>query len=277
MLNTPHHTAIKTSQLLAALPMGEWQRAEPDLDYVELSQGKMLYEAGTILQNVYFPTTAIVSLVSGMQDGASAEVAVVGNEGVVGVCAFMGGGPSLSGALVQTGGHAWRMRAAHLAGHAARSEAVMLPLLRYTQALFAQLAQTSACHRHHSLDQQLCRWLLLHDDRHAGDDMRVTHERMAGMLGVRRETVTAGAMKLQQAGLIRYSRGCISILDRAGLQARSCECYGVVKSAYDRLSAQAPAPPLHIEARQRLWPVPAHGSPPLHHLARHASGMYSSA
>ena len=245
-------STIKTSQLLDALPANEWERMHPDLQHVDLEQGQTLHEAGRALQHVYFPTTALVSLVSGMQDGASAEVAVVGHEGMVGVGAFMGGGASQSSAVVQTSGYGWRMRATDLGNHAARSEAVMLPLLRYTQALFAQLAQTSACHRHHSLDQQLCCWLLKHRDRQLSQDLRVTHEHMAGLLGVRRETVTAGALKLQQAGLIRYVRGCVSLLDCIGLEARSCECYSVVKSAYDRLRTHAP-PRMPAFAAQRHW------------------------
>lgn len=263
-------STTKTSQLLDALPSTEWERLHPDLQHVDLEQGRMLHQAGSALQHVYFPTTAIVSLVSGMQDGASAEVAVVGYEGMVGISAFMGGGSPLGSAVVQTAGHGWRMRASDLARHAARSEAVMLPLLRYTQALFTQLAQTSACNRHHSLDQKLCCWLLSHRDRHLSQDLRVTHEHMAGMLGVRRETVTAGALKLQQAGLIRYARGCVSILDCIGLEARSCECYAVVKSAYDRLRLHA-QPLLPAAARQRYWPVDgAAGAArlqPLHHHA----------
>jgi CRP-like cAMP-binding protein len=208
-----------------------------------LAQGQTLQEAGATARHVYFPTTAVVSLVSGMRDGCTAEVAVVGSEGMVGVCAFMGGGGALSAGVVQTAGGAWRMPAAVLARHAAGNEALMLPLLRYTQALFVQLAQTSACNRHHSLHQQLCRWLLLHQDRHVGDDLLVTHERIADLLGVRRESVTTGALKLQKSGLIRYARGHIAILDRRGLEDHSCECYAVVRSAYDQLRRGAPQPP----------------------------------
>jgi CRP-like cAMP-binding protein len=263
MVNT-----TKTSQLLDAMPPAEWECLYPDLEHVELAQGQLLHEAGAALKHVYFPTTAMVSLVSGMQDGASAEVAVVGHEGVVDVSAFMGGGAALSSAVVQTAGCSWRMSAADLARHAARSEAVLLPMLRYTMVLFAQLAQTSACHRHHSLDQKLCCWLLQHRDRELNQDLRVTHEHMAGMLGVRRETVTSAALKLQQAGLIRYVRGCVSLLDCTGLEARSCECYAVVKSAYDRLRLDSQGS-LPAASRHRHWPV--NGAARLHPLHHHAA------
>lgn len=240
------------NQLLAALAPAERQRLQAELEWVALPQGAMLYEAGAALRHVHFPSDAIVSLVSSMRDGAAAEVAVVGNEGVVGVCAFMGGGRALSGAVVQRAGHGWRMSAAAIARHAERSAAVMQPLLRYTQALFAHMAQTSACNRHHALEQQLCRWLLLHHDRCSGNEVIVTQERIAGMLGVRREGVTGGALKLQKAGLIRYGRGRIAILDRDGLEERSCECYAVVRRAYDRLSSDAaPWSPLPIAPRPR--------------------------
>ena len=174
-----------------------------------------------------------------MKDGASAEVAVVGNEGIVGVCAFMGGGRALSGAVVQSAGHAFRMTAESIACHAWQSEPVLQQLLRYTQALFTHMAQTSACSQHHALDQKLCRWLLLNLDRRDGNDMLVTQEQIASMLGVRREGVTNSATKLQKAGLIEYHRGHMSVLDRAGLEARSCECYSVVRQAYDRLWASS--------------------------------------
>jgi len=237
MINsTCHMAAIDTgNQLLAQLRDEAWHHFEPDLEPVELAQGRALQDAGAKLQYVYFPTSAVVSLVSAMRDGGSTEVAVVSNEGMVGVCAFMGGGTALSDGVVQTSGHAWRMPATALASHAARHEAVLLPLLRYAQALFVQLAQASACHRRHTFHQQLCCWLLLQHDHHSGNDLRVTQERIAELLGVRRETVTAGAVKLQNSGLIRYSRGHIVILDRTGLEGQSCECYAVVRSAYDKL------------------------------------------
>ncbi len=235
------------NQLLAAWPSDVWDHVGSDLERVELVQGQTLHEAGTALKYVYFPISAVVSLMSGMQDGGSAEVAVVGHEGVVGVCAFMDGAVALSGGEVQTAGHAWRMRAPVLANHVARHAAMALPLLRYTQALLVQLAQTAACNRHHSLHQQLCRWLLLHQDRHRCDEFLVTHERMSNLLGVRRETVTACALKLQKAGLIRYGRGRLAILDRRGLEGESCECYAVVRSAYDRLRcSHLAAPPVAV-------------------------------
>ena len=234
---TPESIIRPKNQVLAAIPAAEWRLIESQLDWVELPLGAMLYEAGVVLQHVYFPVTAIVSLVSSMKDGASAEVAVVGNEGVVGVCAFMGGGRALSGAVVQSAGQALRMSAESIACHAWQSESVMQQLLRYTQALFAHMAQTSACNRHHALDQKLCRWLLLNLDRRDGNVMHVTQEQIADMLGVRRESVTASALKLQKAGVIQYRRGRLSVLDRTGLEARSCECYSVVREAYDRLCA----------------------------------------
>jgi CRP-like cAMP-binding protein len=184
-----------------------------------------------------------------MEDGAATEVAVVGNEGVVGVCAFMGGGPALSGAVVQRAGHGWRMSAASIAHHTQRSTDVLQPLLRYTQSLFTHLAQTSACNQHHALEQQVCRWLLLHVDRQAGNELRVTQERIAGMLGVRREGVTSAAVKLQKDGLIRYGRGNIAITDRRGLEERCCECYSVIRQADERLSIAA-------QRRSNSSPVP---------------------
>ena len=225
------------NQMLAALPLPEWRQVEPHLEWVELPLGAMLYEPGAMLQHVYFPATAIVSLVSSMKDGASAEVAVVGNEGVVGVCAFMSGRRAMSGAVVQSAGHALRMTADSIACKAWQSEIVMQQLLRYTQALFTHMAQTSACNRHHALEQKLCRWLLLNLDRRTGTEMIVTHEQIAGILGVRREGVTGSALKLQKAGLIQYQRGRMTVLDRAGLEERSCECYSVIRQAYDRLWA----------------------------------------
>ncbi len=239
------------NRVLAALPFLEWRRLEPQLELVELRAGAMLYESGVVLQHVYFPATAVVSLVSTMQDGASVEVAVVGSEGVVGVCAFMGGGQALSSAVVQSTGHALRMSARSIAGHVSRSEPLMQQLLCYTQALFTHMAQTSACNRHHALDQQLCRWLLLNLDRRQGNELVVTQERIADMLGVRREGVTVAALKLQKAGLIQYRRGRIAILDRVGLEERSCECYAVVRRAYDRLPRDAGPRRVASESRGR--------------------------
>ena len=233
-MNT-HHATPPNNQLLASLPPEVFDALQSRIEAVDLAAGAMLYESGTILRFVHFPVTAVVSLISPLQDGACAEVAVVGREGVVGVCAFMGGGMALSGAVVQRSGQAWRMSARDIADLARDAEPVMQQLLRYTQALFTHMAQTSACHRHHALAPQLCRWLLQHLDRQVGDEMRVTQERIAGMLGVRREGVTAAALQLQRDGLIRYSRGHIQVLDRRGLERHSCECYGVVERAYERL------------------------------------------
>lgn len=223
------------NQLLASLPPDVADVLQSRSESVDLVAGANLYDAGIVQRHVYFPVTAVVSLVSPLQDGACAEVAVVGREGVVGVCAFMGGGAALSSAVVQRAGLAWRMDARDISELAGDFEPVMQQLLRYTQALFTHMAQTSACHRHHALAPQLCRWLLQHLDRQVGDEMRVTQERIAGMLGVRREGVTGAALQLQRWGMIRYSRGHIHVLDRKGLEERSCECYGVVERAYEQL------------------------------------------
>lgn len=231
------------NQLLASLPPEVAAILETRIEAVDLEAGTMLYESGAVLRHVHFPVTAVVSLVSPLQDGSCAEVAVVGREGVVGVCAFMGGGKALSGAVVQCPGRAWRMSARNIADLARDVEPLRQQLLRYTQALFTHMAQTSACHRHHALAPQLCRWLLQHLDRQAGDDLRATHERIAGLLGVRREGVTAAAMQLQREGLIRYSRGRIRVLDRRGLERQSCECYGVVERAYAQLRSGSSAWP----------------------------------
>ncbi len=236
-----------TNQLLASLPPEAADIVQPLLEPVELEAGVMLYEAGTVLRHVHFPVTAVVSLVSPLMDGDCAEVAVVGREGVVGVCAFMGGGKALSSAVVQRPGLAWRMTARDIADLARDSDPVMQQLLRYTQALFTNMAQSSACNRHHELAPQLCRWLLQHLDRQSGNELRITQERIAGMLGVRREGVTGAALQLQRAGLIRYGRGRIQVLDRRGLEECSCECYGVVQQAYERLRGDAAA-----------WPRPPH-------------------
>jgi len=205
------------------------------LEWVEMPLGQVLYESGATLKHVYFPTTAIVSLLYVMENGASAEIAVVGNEGVVGISLFMGGGSTPSRGVVQSAGHGFRMKAKTIKEEFDRSGPVLHLLLRYTQALITQMAQTAVCNRHHSLDQQLCRWLLLSLDRLEGNELVMTQELIANMLGVRREGVTEGALKLQKAGLIRYSRGRITVLDRPGVEQRTCECYAVVKNEYDRL------------------------------------------
>jgi CRP-like cAMP-binding protein len=225
----------RANQLLASLPDPEWQRWKPQIEAVDLPLGQVVYESGHPLKHVYFPTTAIVSLLYVLEDGASAEIAVVGYEGVVGIALFMGGGTTPSRAVVQSAGKGWRLNANAIKGEFNRSGPVMHLLLRYTQALITQMAQTAVCNRHHTLDQQLCRWLLLSLDRLQGNDLVMTQELIANMLGVRREGVTEAALKLQRQGLIRYSRGHISVLDRAGLEERTCECYAVVKKEYDRL------------------------------------------
>jgi CRP-like cAMP-binding protein len=225
----------RKNQLLAALPRAEWQRWQPQLEAVELPLGQVLYESGSTLGHVYFPTTAIVSLLYVMQNGESAEIAVVGREGIVGVALFMGGESTPSRAVVQSAGHGFRLKAQAVKQEFEASPAVMHLLLRYTQALITQMAQTAVCNRHHSLDQQLCRWLLLSLDRLSGSELQMTQKLIANMLGVRREGVTEAALKLQKAGLIQYSRGRILALDRPGLEQRSCECYAVVKKEYDRL------------------------------------------
>ena len=221
--------------LLASLPDAEWQHWLPKLERVDMPLGQVLHESGRTMSHVYFPTTAIVSLLYVMENGASAEIAVVGNEGLVGISLFMGGGSTPSRAVVQSAGEGFRLAAAAMKEEFDRAGPAMHLLLRYTQALITQMAQTAVCNRHHSLDQQLCRWLLLSLDRLGGNDLVMTQELIANMLGVRREGVTEAALKLQKAGLIRYARGHISVLDRAGLEQRSCECYAVVKTEYDRL------------------------------------------
>lgn len=243
------------NQLLASLPPELGCVVAAHLESVALTSGDMLYEAGSVLLHVHFPVTAVVSLVSPLMDGAYAEAAVVGNEGVVGVCAFMGGGRALSSAVVQRPGLAWRMGARDIADMARVHEAVMQQLLRYTQALFTHMAQSSACNRHHALGQQLCRWLLQHTDRQAGNELCITHERIASMLGVRREGITGAALELQRTGLIRYGRGRMQVIDRRGLEAHACECYGVVQKAYERLRSDSPpwtrGTPAHPDAPVR--------------------------
>jgi CRP-like cAMP-binding protein len=225
----------QANRLLAALPSAEWQRWLPHLERVAMPLGQVLYEAGSTLSHVYFPTTAIVSLLYVMENGASAEIAVVGHEGIVGISLFMGGESTPSRAVVQSAGEGLCLPAQVIKDEFNSSGAVMHLLLRYTQALITQMAQTAVCNRHHSLDQQLCRWLLLSLDRLRGNDLVMTQELIANMLGVRREGVTEGARKLQDAGLISYRRGHITVLDRAGLEKRTCECYEVVRREYARL------------------------------------------
>lgn len=233
-------TDPKTNHLLRALPDSDWERWLSLLELVEMPLGQVLYESGSTLKHVYFPVTAIVSLLYVIENGASAEIAVVGYEGIVGIALFMGGESTPSRAVVQSAGQGFRMRAEVIKDEFKRAPVLHL-LLRYTQALITQMAQTAVCNRHHSLDQQLCRWLLLSLDRLQGDELVMTQELIANMLGVRREGVTEAALKLQKAGLIRYARGHILVLDRPGLEQRSCECYAVVKKEYDRLLPDEPA------------------------------------
>jgi CRP-like cAMP-binding protein len=225
----------RINQLLAALPQDIWSRWQSELELTELALGQVIYESGATLSHVYFPTTAIISLLYVMENGSSAEIAVVGNEGLVGISIFMGGESTPSRAVVQSAGYGYRLKSQLLKDEFSANVPVLHLLLRYTQALITQMAQTAVCNRHHTLDQQLCRWLLLSLDRLKGDELIMTQELIANMLGVRREGVTEGALKLQQAGLIRYARGRITVLDRPGLEARTCECYAVVKREYDRL------------------------------------------
>ncbi len=225
----------KHNHLLAALPEAEYTRWLANLELTELPLGKVLYESGSRLSHVYFPTTAIVSLLYLMEDGASAEIAVVGFEGLIGISLFMGGESTTSRAVVQSAGYGFRLKASTMMLEFNRAGPVMHLLLRYTQALISQMTQTAVCNRHHSLDQQLCRWLLLSLDRLPGNELAMTQELIANMLGVRREGVTEAAGHLQDAGLIEYRRGHITVLDRPGLEHRTCECYSVVKQEYDRL------------------------------------------
>ena len=232
----------RQNHLLAALPAEERERIFPMLELVPLPLGHTLCEPGVPMRHVYFPTTCIVSLLYVMEDGASAEIAVVGNEGIVGVSLFMGGETTTSRAVVQSAGHAYRLQGQLLKDAFFRAGPMQRLLLRYTQALLTQMAQTAVCNRHHSVDQQLCRWLLLSLDRLPSNELTMTQELIANMLGVRREGVTEAAGKLQHAGLIEYHRGRITVVDRPGLEARVCECYEVVKKEFDRLLPEAIVP-----------------------------------
>jgi len=221
--------------LLAALPTAERGRVFPHLEFLPMPLGGVLYEPGDILPYVYFPTDCIVSLLYMMADGASAEIAVVGNEGLVGVALFMGGETTSSRAIVQSAGGAYRLGGKKLKQEFHRDGQMQVLLLRYTQALITQMAQTAVCNRHHSVDQQLCRWLLLSLDRLSSSRLAMTQELIANMLGVRREGVTEAANKLQNLGVISYRRGQITVLDRRKLEQLCCECYAVVKRETDRL------------------------------------------
>jgi CRP-like cAMP-binding protein len=225
----------RQNHMLAALPDEVWQRLQPHLELTQLPLGLVLYESGDQLQHVYFPTTSIVSLLYVMEDSHSAEIAVVGNEGLVGIALFMGGETTPSRGIVRAAGFSYRMPGKLLKDEFGRAGPLQHLLLRYTQALITQMAQTAVCNRHHSIDQQFARWLLLSLDRLSSNKLVMTQELIANMLGVRREGVTEAAGKLQKIGLISYNRGRISVLDRPGLEAHSCECYAVVKLEYDRL------------------------------------------
>jgi CRP-like cAMP-binding protein len=223
------------NRILDALPPAERQRLFPHLKLVELPLGTVLYESGDTLRHIYFPTDAIVSLLYVLEDGASAEIAVVGNDGVIGVALFMGGETTTNRAIVQSAGYAYRLTGTRLKHEFERHGEMLHILLRYTQALITQMAQTAVCNRHHSVEQQLCRWLLLSLDRLSSNTLTMTQELIANMLGVRREGVTEAAGKLQKLGAIRYNRGRIAVLDRPRLEALSCECYSVVRKETDRL------------------------------------------
>jgi CRP-like cAMP-binding protein len=238
--NTPKH-----NRLLAALPEKSYQALLPHLEPVPLPLGMAVYESGAKQGYVYFPTSCIVSLLYVLENGSSAEIAVTGNEGLVGIALFMGGETTPSRAVVQSAGEGYRLKAALLKAEFESGGALQHLLLRYTQALITQMTQTAVCNRHHAVDQQLCRWLLLSLDRLSGNELVMTQELIANMLGVRREGVTEAAGKLQAEGLIEYSRGRITVLDRAQLEARVCECYSVVKREYDRLLPAAGDDTLH--------------------------------
>jgi CRP-like cAMP-binding protein len=226
---------IKLNLLLAALPDAALKRWLPELELIEMPLGHVLYESGGTGKNVYFPTSAIVSLLHVLKNGDTAEIAIVGNEGIIGISLFMGGNSTPSRAVVQSAGKGYRLNAQIMYDEFERAGPVTHLLLRYTQALITQMSQTAVCNRHHSLDQQLCRWLLLSLDRLPGNELVMTQELIGNMLGVRREGVTEAALKLQAAGLIRYMRGRITVLDRKRLEKRVCECYAVVQGEYDRL------------------------------------------
>ena len=232
----------RQNHLLAALPAAEFDRLRPHLELVPMPLGEVLYESGGQLNHVYFPTTSIISLHYVMEDGSSAEIAGVGNEGILGISLFMGGNTTPSRAVIQTAGHGYRLKAQYMMEEFNRAGVMLRLLLRYTQALITQMSQTAVCNRHHSLEQQLCRWLLLTLDRLPSQELVMTQELVASMLGVRREGVTEAAGKLQHAGIISYRRGHITVLDRSGLETHACECYKVVKKEFDRLLSDVRKP-----------------------------------
>lgn len=225
----------RQNHLLGMLPIHEYEHLLPHLEGVSLTLGDILYQAGSKLSYAYYCTTSIVSLMYVTMDGSSTEIAIVGNEGIVGVALFMGGETMSSRAVVQSAGYAYRIRSDLLKQEIRRNESLLLLSLRYTQALISQLTQTAVCNRHHLVEEQLCLWLLLSLDRLSGNELSMAHELIANMLGVRREGVTEAAGTLQRAGLIRYHRGHITVLNRSGLEARVCECYQVIKKEYDRI------------------------------------------
>jgi len=233
----PARRTPKQNRLLGALPAADLMRLLPHLEPVPLPLGAVIYESGGEQAHVYFPASGIVSLLYVMNDGAAAEIAVVGNEGIVGIALFMGGETTPSRAVVQSAGSAWRLEPGAIKAEFARGGALQRLLLRYTQSLITQMTQTAVCNRHHLLEQQLCRWLLLSLDRLPSNQLVMTQQLIANMLGVRREGVTEAAGRLQADGLTDYSRGCINVLDRARLEKRACECYGVVRHECDRLLA----------------------------------------
>jgi CRP-like cAMP-binding protein len=233
MSSSPHNP--NQNHLLAALPTAEFDRVAANLELVPMRVGESIYEPGGQLQHVYFPTTAIVSLLYVLESGASAEIAGVGNEGILGISLFMGGNTTPSSAVVQTAGHGYRLPGKLLRAEFNRAGLMRRLLLRYTQALLTQMCQTAACNRHHSIEQQLCRWLLLTLDRLPSNELVMTQELVASALGVRRESITDAAGKLQRAGFLRYRRGHIAVLNRSGLEAGACECYAVVKKEIARL------------------------------------------
>ena len=248
---SPHHPT--QNHLLASLPKADYERIVSQLELVAMPLGEAIYESGDKPNHVYFPTTSIVSLLYVLQNGASAEIAVVGNEGVLGISVFMGGDTTPNRAVVQSAGFGYRMKSQLLKNEFNQGGPILHLLLRYTQALISQMSQTAVCNRHHTIDQQLCRWLLLSLDRLPSSTLTMTQELIANMLGVRREGVTEAAGKLQKAGIISYCRGHIEVLDRPKLEAAVCECYKVVKQEFDRLLVSVgPGDPKHILGVQNL-------------------------
>lgn len=245
----PTHNPLQ-NLLLAALPVAEFERIAAHLELVQMPLGGVIYESGGELKHVYFPTNCIVSLLYVLENGSSAEIAVVGHEGILGISLFMGGETTPSRAVVQSAGWAYRLKAQLLKDEFNRFGPVLRLLLRYTQALITQMTQTAVCNRHHTIDQQLCRWLLLSFDRLTTDTLCMTQELIANMLGVRREGVTVAAGNLQRLGFIEYNRGQIKVLNRAGLEKTVCECYSVVKQEFDRLLSEIPKATTGCSAKQ---------------------------